>query len=164
MNREELLRQRRNVIYVLLAVFAIGFFATFFIMDIPNIYFSENYAIKINGEQSGRGLGLYKRMFSNDVYMYAGSCKEFHPGIAVEAISIDRETIKVDSGYCTKYIKNKATITVRNTITGERYNIRGAASSVEDTVPYVNVADAISVMGYRYNLSSIKKTISITTN
>lgn len=164
MNREELLRQRKNVIYVLLVVFAIGFFATFFIMDIPNIYFSDSYMIKINGEQNGRGIGLYKKMFSNDVYMYAGGCDEFHPGIVVEAISIEPGTIKVDSGYGTKYTENKATITVRNTVTGERYNIRGAASNPEDTVPYVNVADAISVMGYGYNLNSLTKTISVTTN
>lgn len=164
MNREELQRQRKNVIYVLLVVFAIGFLATFFIMDIPNIYFSESYVIKIDGVQNGRGIGLYKKMFSNDVYMYASGCDEFHPGIIVEAIAMEPGTIKVDSGYGTKYTENKATITVRNTVTGERYNIRGAASNPEDTVPYVNVEDAISVMGYGYSLNSLTKTISVTTN
>ena len=164
MSREELLKQRKNVIYVLLVVFTVGFVTTFFIMDIPNIYFSKSYSIKINGEHNGRGVGLYKKLFSNDVYMYASSCDEFHPGIVVEVISIDPDTIKVDSGYGTKYVKHKATITVRNTSTGERFNIRGAARDAEDTGPYVSLADVINVLGYGYDLNSITKTISVTKN
>lgn len=164
MSREELIRQRKNVIYILLVVFAVGFFATFFIMDIPNIYFSESYVIKIDGSQNGRGIGLYKKILSNDVYMYASGCDEFHPGIVVEAISIEPGMIKIDSGYGTRFIKSEAIITVRNTSTGERFNIRGAANDVDDTVPYVNVADAMSVMGYGYNLNSFTKTFNVTIN
>ena len=180
MSREELIRQRKNVIYILLVVFAVGFFATFFIMDIPNIYFSESYVIKIDGSKNGRGIGLYKKILSqyvekttcldvsdilsNDVYMYASGCDEFHPGIVVEAISIEPGMIKIDSGYGTRFIKSEAIITVRNTSTGERFNIRGAANDVDDTVPYVNVADAMSVMGYGYNLNSFNKTFNVTIN
>ena len=134
---------------------------TYFSMNINN-YNNDTYAIKINDEFNGRGIHLFKKSFSNDIYLFAGNVDEFYDGIQVESISITGNEVGIDSGYGTIYKSNIATLTVRNTNNGERYNIRGFADSVDDTTPYVSLADVMSIIGYNYNINGITKIINVT--